>query len=108
MAARYAKSADETLAKDETKAKQLAEVSKLYTYYAKQNKRVWDAFTAKDSGAIMDAFGEIKKTEKRIESLSGRVCHREWFMPDEVGAISSAEGGTTTPPAAKPEQEAPK
>lgn len=67
-----------------SKAERYYKAAKVFAYYAKQNRRMVEAFESGDVGEMNLAFLEIKKVEKTIKRLIGRPVQRNWLMPQEV------------------------
>ena len=95
LASRWYKKAEEAQKKREPKKAKLYEaLGGLFKAYAKENKKVVEAYKKGDGSAMKLACDQIMKIERKIFELTGRRVDRDWFTPDEMLSAPATAPGT--------------
>ena len=95
LANRWYERAEEAEKKREPKKAKLYEgLAGLFKAYAKENKKVVEAYKKGNTALVRKACGQIVKIERRIFELTGERVDRDWFTPDELLSAPATTPGT--------------
>lgn len=88
LAESFTEKGDEIARRDREKAEKYYQLAQIMEHYAKQNRRIVEAYSKGALHEIAEAFGEIKKAEEKALKLTGKTLPRAWFMPEELKSVT--------------------